>query len=404
MPKKETPFRVVILGGGAGGICVAARLRRHFPKGAIAIVEPSPDHFYQPLWTLVGAGLVKKEKTRRPMAKLIPRGVTWIPDAVRKVNPYERTVLLEHGRLLGYDALVVATGLKLDFDKIEGLAGNLGVHGIHSIYDFQGAEDTAQALKSFNGGKALFVMPPLPIKCAGAPQKIVYMADDLFRRTGVRWRTEITFAVAGKVIFGIPEFAKVLTQVAHRKGVNVKYGHRLVAVNAARKEAVFEVATETGTARVVEKYDFLHVVPSMSAHSYVSESGLAHVEGPHQGWLEVDKHRLQHPVHSEVFGIGDVTGIPNSKTGAAVRKQAPVVADRVLAKLQGWTSAASYDGYSSCPLTTQKGRVILAEFGYDGKLLPSFPLDPTRERWTMWILKRYLLSRLYWHGMIPGWL
>lgn len=399
---KKNFFSVVILGGGSGGLSVAARLKRKSPGLSVAVVEPSVYHYYQPLWTLVGAGLLKKEETRKPQTDFIPSGVEWIQDRVERVLPEEKSVLLNSGARLSYSALVVATGLQVDFHRIEGLVGNLGKDGVCSIYDYEGAEKTAKALSDFKGGKALFTMPPVPIKCAGAPQKICYLADGIFRKNGVREKTDLVFLTSGKVIFGVPEFAKVLLEVVRRKRIQVEYGTRLVAVKPHEKKAVFEVTTEQGTERSERSYDLLHIVPPMSAHSYVKDSGLAFSEGPQAGWLEVDRALLQHPRFTSVFGVGDVTGVPNSKTGAAIRKQAPVVAANLLAYLGGKPLVAHYDGYSSCPLVTEAGKVILAEFGYEGKLLPSFPLDPTRERRTMWWLKRYLLAPLYWRGMLSG--
>lgn len=390
-------YKVLILGGGSGGICAAARLRKAFP-GRVAIVEPSADHFYQPLWTLVGAGLVKKEKTRRAQREVIPRGVEWIHDAVMAVDPEAKRVTTHGGKTLAYEFLIVATGLQLDYDKIAGLPQEDSDPFVHSIYRYTGAERLAGALSAFRGGRAIFTMPPVPIKCAGAPQKIMYLADEIFRRQGVRDQTEIIFATAGKVIFGVPEFAKPLMEVAARKGVKLHFAHRLNRVDAKVRKAYFE----TDNGEVVMGYDLLHVVPPMSAHAYVRESGLAWPSGPQAGWLEVHPATLQHPRYPEVFGIGDVTGVPNSKTGAAIRKQAPVVVANLLSVSQGKLPTAAYDGYSSCPLVTGVGKVILAEFGYEGKLLPSFPWDATKERWSMWVLKRFFLPPMYWRGMLTG--
>ncbi len=395
--------RVLILGGGAGGICMAARLKKRLPAGSVAVVEPSHHHYYQPLWTLVGGGVVKKEKSLRSQAQLIPKGVEWIQDRVLSVDPRARTVTCESGKVISYVYLVVATGLQLDFAKIQGLPEALGKDGVHTIYTYEGSERTAQALEQFQGGTALFTMPPVPIKCAGAPQKIMYLADEWFRKKGIREKTTIIFATAGQTLFGVPVFAEALTEVAGRKAIQVRFAHRLVQVKAAEKLAVFEVAENDHKQMKEIPYDFLHAVPPMSAHPYIRESGLAYEEGPHAGWLKVDRHTLRHHVYPNIFGVGDVTGVPNSKTGAAIRKQAPVVAGNLMACIQGQALPATYDGYSSCPLVTGYGKVILAEFGYEGKLLPSFPLRPTKERLSMWWLKRYLLSPLYWRGMLKGW-
>jgi len=407
-PKK---FKLLILGGGTGGISLAARLVRHLGPGQIGIVEPASDHYYQPAWTLVGAGLYRKEKTRRPEAEVIPRGCTWLQTAVQKVFATENRVRLASGTDVHYDFLVVATGLRLNWESIAGLQGNLGQNGVCSIYEYDQVDKVRSMLHDFTGGTALFVMPAPPIKCAGAPQKIMYLADGLFRKAGVRAQTKIIFATAGKSIFAIPEFTAPLNAVLQRKGIEARFSHRLLSIDAQKKVATFAKTTETKaadgallTATTEENiaYGLLHVVPTMSAHSYVAESNLACADGPQAGWLQVDMHTLQHPMHRNIFGIGDVTGVPNSKTGAAIRKQVPVVERNLIEAMACKSPSHLYDGYASCPLVTDKGRVILAEFGYNGKLLPTFPLNPTKERFSMWVLKRYLLPRLYWDGMLRG--
>jgi sulfide:quinone oxidoreductase len=396
--------RILILGGGAGGVSVAARLAKQHAKNSITIVEPSESHFYQPLWTLVGAGLVSKEATRRPQSSVIPSGVEWKRDSVQQVDPHKREVKLASGNTLEYDFLVVATGLEVRFDLIAGLPSALETPFVSSIYDFQSAEKTASLLKGFKGGRAVFTMPPAPIKCAGAPQKIAYLADEMFRRQGVRAGSEILFTTAGPVIFGVPAFAETLRQVVQRKGIEVWYNHKLVSVDGAKRCAVFEatLSPDKPAERREITYDYLHAVPPMQAHSWVRESGLAAGQGPQAGWLAVDRHTLRHLEFPEIFGIGDVTGVPNSKTGAAIRKQAPVVVANLLGALAGRSEVASYDGYSACPLVTGFGKGVLAEFGYEGKLMPSFPGNPARETRFLWLLKRYLLPVFYWHWMLKG--
>lgn len=402
--------KVLILGAGTGGVSVAARLSRILGAGQVTIIDPAKSHYYQPLWTLVGAGLVKKETTSRPQASVIPKGVIWIPEQIVDIKAPEQKVICKSGLEVSYDYLVIATGLKLDWQKIKGIEGNLGQNGLCSIYQFEDAERTAHMLQNFSGGQAIFTMPPVPIKCAGAPQKIMYLAEEIFSKNGVRGKTQIHFATAGKVIFGVPTFAKPLTEVAARKKIELLFAHQLIEVMPENKTAVFRKTcentvngkTETWTEEVKMPYDLLHVVPPMSPHDFIQKSELAFSTGPQAGWLKVDPHTLQHQENARVFGIGDVTGVPNSKTGAAIRKQAPVLVRNLLDVMQGRLPTAKYDGYSSCPLITGKGKVILAEFGYDGKLLPSFPMDMTKERRSMWVLKKDLLPQMYWHGMMKG--
>ncbi len=407
---KTKHFKVLILGAGSGGISVAARLKKHIGAMHIGVIEPAEFHYYQPLWTLVGAGIVDKEKTKKTMSSMIPKGVSWIRDRVDRVDPTNQKVLCISGESISYDQLLVATGLQLDWKKIKGIEGQLGKNGLCSIYQFEDAARTAQMLREFRGGDAIFTMPPVPIKCAGAPQKIMYLADEIFKKNNVRKDTRITFTVAGKVIFGVPTFAQALLKVASRKSIQLQFSHKLIEVKPEQRLALFEKTTdfqEDGVAKtsvetVSLNYDLLHVVPPMSAHDYIRESNLAFASGPHAGWMKVDQQTLQHQVYNNIFGIGDVVGVPNSKTGAAIRKQAPVVAQNICDVLVGKNPSAHYDGYSSCPLVTGVGKVILAEFGYDGKLMPSFLMDMTKERRSMWILKKDLLPQMYWKGMMKG--
>ncbi len=404
-------FKVVILGGGSGGLTVAARLTEYVSPQEIAIVEPNREHYYQPGWTMVGGGIFTKAETVRLEQDLIPKGCRWLEDAVAKVIPDKNQVTLKSGESIGYDFLVVATGLKLDWHKIKGLQGHLGQNGIYTIYEFDQVEKVYPALRDFQGGTAIFVMPPVPIKCAGAPQKILYLADEIFRENGVREKSRVIFANAGGAIFGIPSFAESLNKVIARKKIEHLTSRKLVEVKPDQKIAVFEhkITTTNPSGQVdtrVEneeiKYDLIHVVPTMSTHTYVAESGLAFTTGPQKDWLKVDKHTLQHCDFPNIFGIGDVTGVPNSKTAAAIRKQAPVVVQNLTQAMKAQPLTEHYDGYSSCPLVTGKGKVILAEFGYDGKLMPTFPVDQTKERRSMWLLKKYILPRLYWQGMLKG--
>jgi sulfide:quinone oxidoreductase len=399
-------FKILIVGGGSGGISLAARLARLGFRGQIGLIEPSETHDYQPLWTLAGVGLVAKEKTRKSEADFIPTGVEWIKDSVTAFHPERNAVTTSATGEVRYDALIVATGLELNFEKIKGLEGHLGRDGLFSVYQYDQVDAAAQMIRSFVGGTAIFTMPPVPIKCAGAPQKVMYLADNLWRQRGVRDRARILFTAAGPVIFGVKEFAEALTKVVKRKGIEALFQYKLVEVIPSRKVAIFDVteATPDGP-RVTSKeiaYDIMHVVPPMSAPKVVRDSVLASAEEGQKGWLEVDKFTLQHKRFPNVFGIGDVTGVPNSKTGAAIRKQAPVLAENVRSFLAGVPLPGKYDGYASCPLITEVGKVMLAEFGYDGKLMPTFPLDPTKERRLYWHLKKDLLPPMYWYGMLKG--
>jgi len=398
-------IKVLILGGGSGGISVAARLSQKMNAGDIALVEPSQTHYYQPMWTLVAGGAADIQSTAKDMSTLIPTGVEWIQNSVSKITASKNHVELQNGDILEYQFLLVATGLTLNFAALEGWDDSLiGKNGLYSDYTFEGAPKTYNALNTFKGGTAIFVMPLPPIKCAGAPQKIMYLADEIFRRNGVREKTKIIFTTAGGGMFGIPDFKVALEKVVSRKSIEPKYFHKIVGINAAAKKAIFEIndPKQSPGTRVELAYDFLHLVPPMIPHKFILESDIVNKEGDQKNWMKVDKYTLQSPDFPNVFGVGDVTGVPNSKTGAAIRKMAPVVVENMISQMRGQPLTQKYDGYSSCPLVTGFGKVILAEFGYDSKLMPTFPFDQTQERRSMWILKKFLLPIMYWRGMLKG--
>ncbi len=395
-------YRIVIVGGGSAGISVAARLSRALKQSDIAIIEPSSVHYYQPLWTLVGGGVFKKEATKRSERSLIPRGATWIRESVAELCPQENNVVTDKGRTIEYDYLVLAPGIQLDWQKIKGLEGNLGKDGLCSNYAYEQCEQTWQTIRSFSGGQAIFTQPGTPIKCAGAPQKIMYLADETFRKNGVRDRTSIHFVSGTGAIFSVKEYGNTLLKVIVRKGIETTFKHELVEVRPASKEAVF-VNLDDGS-EVMLHYDMMHITPPMSAPDFVKRSALANAEGPLKGWVKVDKRTLQNPDYPNVFALGDAAGLPTSKTGAAVRKQAPVVAHNLLEVMRVAEGPRfdSYDGYTSCPLVTGYGKLVLAEFDYDLKPKETFPFNQNKERLSMYLLKAYGLPLMYWHGMLKG--
>lgn len=392
-------FTVLIVGGGNAGISVAARLARALAPGEVAVIEPSDVHYYQPLWTLVGGGAAQREETVRPQASVIPDGVQWIKARAERLDPDQDQVVLEGGEAIGYDVLIVAAGIELHWAGIKGLEGAVGRDGICSNYSYDTVESTWRTIQAFEGGTALFTMPPPPIKCAGAPQKIAYLADDAFRRQGVRDRSKVIYAAGTPGLFAVPEYAKTLSGVVARKGIETHFQHVLVEVRPQDRQAIFEDRAQGGEAVVID-YDMLHVTPPQRAPRLVRESPLAG-EG---GWLAVDRHTLQSPTHPNVFSLGDASSLPTSKTGAAVRGQAPILATNVLAFLDGAAdgSFARYDGYTACPVVTGYGRLVMAEFDYDLTPRPTFPIDQTKERWSMYQLKRHLLPRYYWSRLLTG--
>lgn len=394
---KRVHHRIVIVGGGSGGISVASSLLKRQKGLDIAIIEPATQHYYQPGWTMVGGGVFRQGVTCRPMGSVIPRGVSWIRQAAAGFAPEDREVILHDGSRVCYDVLIVAVGNCLDWGAVAGLPETLGRNGVTSNYHYSHAPYTWQMIQSLNEGRALFTQPPMPIKCAGAPQKAMYLACSKWEDEGRLSGIDVQFHNAGAVLFGVPDYVPALQKTADRYGISHKTGSNLVAVDGQARQAVFK--TETGEKTL--DFAMLHICPPQKAHPVVAGSAIA----DSAGYAEVDPLTLRHTRYSDIFALGDGCNTPNAKTAAAVRQQAPVVAENVLAVLNGHEPEAGYDGYGSCPLTVERGKIVLAEFTYGGKVAPTFPLwliEGTRPTRTAWLLKEKVLPAVYWQAMLKG--
>lgn len=395
-------YDVIIVGAGSGGIAAASSLLKRNRDLRIALIDPADVHYYQPGWTMVGGGIFEAATTKRRMEDLIPRQATWIKTSVVALHPKLNQVEVSNGDMLQYKQLIVAPGLKLDWGAIGGLKESLGSHGVTSNYAYDLAPYTWELVRNLKTGKALFTQPQMPIKCAGAPQKAMYLSADYWRRNEVLKNIKIEFCNTGGVLFGVNDYVPALQSYIDHYGVNVEYFHKLDSIDGQKKQANFRIASGVREGEIVTKsFDMIHVCPPQVAPDFVANSSLADASG----WLEVNQFSLQHVRFSNVWGLGDVMNTPNAKTMAAVRKQVPVVAQNIIDTLSGRDIGAGYDGYGSCPLTVERGKIVLAEFGYGGKLIPTFPtwmLQGKRATRAAWILKKDILPAIYWHAMLKG--
>jgi sulfide:quinone oxidoreductase len=400
MPSTQNKtYDIVIVGGGAAGLGVAASLLKRNRRLNIAIIEPANKHYYQPAWTLVGAGEFDITKTERNMASCIPNGATWLQAAATSFEPENNTVQTDSLGAIQYQQLIVTAGLKLNWDAIKGLAETLGKNGVTSNYRFDLAPYTWQLVQNLKFGKALFTQPPMPIKCAGAPQKAMYLSCSHWEQQDTLKNINVDFNNAGAVLFGVKDYVEPLMQYVKRYNANLSFNSTLIEVDGPKKKAWFKVKDTEDNISIVEKmFDMLHVVPPQSAPDFIKQSPLANADG----WVDVNQHTLQHNHYSNIFSLGDVSSTPNAKTMAAARKQVVVAAENLLALRAGQAMPTRYDGYGSCPLTVEKGKIILAEFGYDGKLVPTFNWDSTKPRKSAWMLKKYSLPWVYWNLMLKG--
>ncbi len=396
MPK----FEVIVVGGGNAGISVAARLLRKNSDLNIAIIEPSDKHYYQPAWTLVGGGIFNIKKTMRAESSVIPKKATWLKESVASFQPEENTLTTAEGNIYQYNYLVVAPGIQLNWNKIDGLEKTLGKNNVTSNYSFKLAPYTYECIQSLKPGMtAIFTSPSTPIKCGGAPQKITYLAADYLRKHKLQGKVKVDFSSGGSVIFGIKKYADELQKIIDHYGIETHFHYDLVAVDGENKTATFSVKDANGVTTQVQKhFDMLHVTPPQSAPDFISNSPLAN-QG---GWVDVDKYSLQHIRYPNIFSLGDAASTPNSKTGAAVRKQAPVLVKNLLALMEGKKLPSVYNGYGSCPIVVGYGKLILAEFDYDNKPTETFPFDQSKPRWSMFLLKKYVLPWLYWNKILKG--
>lgn len=397
---KHSHYNIIIVGGGAAGTSVANDLKKKNRELTIAVIEPSATHYYQPAFTLVGGGVFSFKNTQKKQSDLLPAGVTWFRNKATEFAPDINSIYIDTGCELKYDYLVVCPGLQLDFDKIKGLKETLGQNNVCCNYSPAHVEYTWQTIQKINSGTALFTQPPMPIKCAGAPQKAMYLAADYFKSKGLEDKIKVKFFNAGPGIFGVPFFAQALEKVISGYDIETNYNTNLVEIDGPAKKATFQVKDSDGNTSVITReFDMIHVTPPQSAPDFIKASVLS----DEAGWLDVNPETLQHKTYSNVFGLGDVTNTPNAKTAAAVRKQVPVVVDNILSIVSNTAVSNSYNGYGSCPLTTSRSTAILAEFSYGGEVTPSFPLlNPRKNRYVWWLVKRYGLPWLYWKIMLKG--
>ncbi len=415
----KTNYQILVIGGGTGGIMTAAQFLKKDKNLSIAIIEPADTHWYQPAWTLVGAGTFDLAKTKRSMASVMPSGVDWIKDYAIGFNPQENTVRTKSNGDISYEYLVVSPGLVMAPELIEGLPEALDKGVVCSNYT--DPIHTWNVLKNFKGGNALFTQPSTPIKCGGAPQKIMYLAAHYFKKNGLADKTNVIFATPGSVIFGVPEVKATLEKVLHRYKVHFKPFYAPFKIDAEKQIAYFKDVAPAENNRTIEvdkaigeklsdgvieiPFDMLHLAPPQAAPKFVRDSELANADG----WLDVNINSLQHNKFENVFGIGDVAALPTAKTGAAIRKQVPLVVENISRLMNAQKEMdASYNGYSSCPLVTGYGKMVLAEFDYNNKFTPDPKLkqmlifNSAKEHWRLWMLKKFMLPYLYWNKMLKG--
>lgn len=395
-------FDIVIVGGGSAGIAVASSLLKRKGDLKIAIFDPADYHYYQPGWTLVGAGIFNREITQKQMGSLIPKNVRWFKNAVASFEPENNTISVEGCGIVKYEYLIVCPGLKLNWAGVEGLQETLGKNGVTSNYLYDLAPYTHQLVQNLKGGNAIFTQPPMPIKCAGAPQKAMYLSSDYWYKNDLLKDIKVQFFTATPGLFGVADYVPALMEYVDKYDINLNFTHNLVKIDGENKKAYFKKVGEGASDELIEQdFDMIHICPPQCSPDFIKNSPLADAAG----WVDVDQSTLRHKKYENIYSLGDVMNAPNAKTAAAARVQAPIVAINLLNSMNSQNEKAAYNGYGSCPLTVEKGKIVLAEFGYGGKILNTFPtwfLNGKRPTRLAWLLKERIMPQLYWQGMLKG--
>ncbi len=422
--------RILIIGGGAAGCSFAARLMRRIKNPDITLIDPADRQYYQPGFTFIASGIWKGDEVWMPMSKCIPDGVKWVKDRVVELDPLRQTARTAGGEVVEYDFLVLTPGLQLNWNKVEGISREtLGQGNAHCIYDYEGAQRIWPAIQELvaKGGRGIYTDTYTKHKCGGAPKKICMLTEHLARKEGRRDGLQLDYFCAEKALYDVPHYAPRLIEIYEERGIGLEVRHRVKGVDTQAKKVYLEhyekvkqkvmdeatgkeveVEREVVTPRV-EDYDLLSFVPPQSAPDFVREAGLSWTEGKlaRDGWAMVDKKTLTHMKFSNIVCLGDVAGIPTSKTSSAIRIQLPIAVENLLSIMQGNAPTQVYNGYACCPIVTEYGKVLFAEFDYDKNKVTTFPLnflDTSKEIVAGWWLKRHFLKPMFFHGMRTGYM
>ncbi|KAF5401801.1 FAD-dependent pyridine nucleotide-disulfide oxidoreductase [Paragonimus heterotremus] len=392
---------ILIIGGGTAGAAVASRLASSTDARKITVVEPSELHYYQPLWTLVGAGISPMKNSVIPMRKALPNSINVIQDKLVRLEPESSIVHLADGTKLTYGNLVLALGMEVRYDLIPGALEALDSDArVISNYSSKYVEKTYPAFQAFQGGRALFTLPTGQIKCAGAPQKVMYLFEDYLKRGGKRDLADIHYFTALPKMFSVDKYSEKLVILCRERNIHFHLQHHLVDVNSAKSEATF-VNLTTKEPKIMQ-YDMLHITPPMTVPDVLKNTPKL-TDPMSENYVNVDAGTLQHNVFPNIWALGDCAALPTSKTAAAVSSQAAVLCTNLRSVINGGKAdLAQYDGYTACPLVTGYNRGILAEFDYSKQPLETLPLDQSKERYIHYFLKAHVMPAIYWDWLIKG--
>ena len=400
--------KIVIIGGGAAGLSMAARLMNWLDTPDVTLIDPSDRQYYQPGFTLIASGVYTADEVYKSQASCIPNGVKWMKDSVVAVDPKMNKITTKANGVVDYDFLVLTPGLQMNFDKVEGITREtLGEGNAHCMYDFVGAQRTWEAMPKFTekGGVGIFTDTYTKHKCGGAPKKICLLTEDYSRIHKTRDKIDLKYFTASDQLYNVPFFTPRLLEIYNERNIPIALQHRVKSIDTAAKRVTFDQMAGDVPTQITLDYDFLHFTPPMSAPDFVRDAGLGFKEGKlaRESWVMVNKETLIHEEYPNIVSLGDCAGVPTSKTSAAIRMQVPIAAKNLIAIMEGKAPEEKYNGYAACPIVTEYGKVLMCEFDYNKDPLPSMPfIDASKEQWSSWLLKVYLLKPMYFYGMLNG--
>lgn len=358
--------RILILGAGTGGTMMLNRLSKALDpeEYKLTIVDKDTTHYYQPGFLFIPFGLYSEQDVIKPKRDFFPKNADVILSEIDRIKPEENEVILKNGDVLSYDILIIATGTEIRPGEIEGMAGELWYKSIFDFYTINGAVALANFLDTWDGGKMVLNIAEMPIKCPVAPLEFLFLADDYFKKKGMRDKVDITFATPLDAAFTKPIAAKELGGFLEEKNINLVTEFNIGRVDNDEKKIV------SWDEREVD-FDLLVTIPTNMGIEAIERSGM----GDELNFIPTDKHTLRSENWDNVFVIGDATDLPSSKAGSVAHFESDILFENLMSAIKGEPLTANFDGHANCFIESGDGKGLLIDFNYETEPLPGkFPI------------------------------
>ena len=391
--------KLLILGSGTAGTMVANKLRGRLPKHewSITVVDRDDQHHYQPGYLFIPFGQYTRDQVVRSRHHFLTDGVDFVVGSVDRVQAGDNQVLLEDGRTLEYDQLVIASGTTPRPDQTPGMLDAEWRKSIFDFYTLEGAEALAEALKRFDSGRLVVHITEMPIKCPVAPLEFTFLAEAWLRERGLRDRVELVYVTPLDGAFTKPVASAHLGGMLDERKVHVEPDFMIESIDNERKVLVSYDEREV-------PFDLLVTIPLNMGADFVARSGL----GDELNYVPVDKHTLLSKAHDNVWAVGDASDIPASKAGSVAHFSVEIFVENFLEHIEGRPMTGAFDGHANCFVESGDDKALLIDFNYDTEPLPGkYPLPKVGP---MGLLKETRTNHLgklafrwiYWNVLLPG--